>query len=44
MKAEKVAHLQKGSKGQKREIEREMGLERGKGMVMSKNHISVISL
>ena len=43
MKAEKVAHLQKGSKGQKREIEREiereMGLERGKGMVMSRNHI-----
>ena len=33
----------KGSKGQKREIERErereMGLERGKGMVMSRNHI-----
>ena len=31
----------KGSKGQKREIEREreMRLERGKGMVMSKNHI-----
>jgi len=31
----------KGSKGQKREIERarEMGLKRGKGMVMSRNHI-----
>ena len=31
----------KGSKGQKREIEREreMGQERGKGMVMSRNHI-----